>query len=197
MTTVKLISAAAYDSHMEMDTSILNTDISIAREVQKYISDPTRTHGEMDHGKDRKLASKRKWTDPEYHIKDSKDVPQKSAKISRDKNQFTELPFCGPYMKPHGVRGLSKHYNLKLDPKLGHEKCAILRIPCACIACTKMLDKPWADGINDNGQICYQHVVDCTYWPVLAYLNNFKTIHFNNKNTSSEDFDEVNHLVLD
>ena len=57
-------------------------------------------------------------------------------------NQFPEFPFCGPYPKPHGSRGLSNHYNLRYDLKLGHVICEICRIPCACVACTSMPDKP-------------------------------------------------------
>ena len=34
-------------------------------------------------------------------------------------NQFPALPFCGPHSKPHGARGLGKHYHLRYDPKLG------------------------------------------------------------------------------
>ena len=43
-------------------------------------------------------------------------------------NQFPALPFCGPRYKPHGERGLSKHYHLRFDPKLGNGVCAIRRI---------------------------------------------------------------------
>ena len=62
-------------------------------------------------------------------------------------NQFPELPFCGPHSKPHGTRGLSKQYHLRFDPKLGNGVCAIGRIPCACVACTSMIDKTWIYGI--------------------------------------------------
>ena len=58
-----------------------------------------------------------------------------------NKDQLPELPFCGPHPKPHGKRGLSKHYHLRFDPKLGHGICAICFIPCACVACTSMLDQ--------------------------------------------------------
>ena len=64
-----------------------------------------------------------------------------------DTNQFPELPFCGSHPKPHGERGSSKHYHLFFDPKLGHGICAICRIPCACVVCTSMLDKPCTSGI--------------------------------------------------
>ena len=55
-------------------------------------------------------------------------------------NQFPELLFSDPHSKPHGVRGLSKSYHLRFDPKLGMGACENTRIPCACVACTSMLD---------------------------------------------------------
>ena len=64
-----------------------------------------------------------------------------------DTNQPPALPVCGPHPKPHGARGLSKHYNLHFDPKLGHVICAILLIPCDCDTCTSMLDQPFIYGI--------------------------------------------------
>ena len=48
MPTVRLRGAADYDSQ----TSTANTDISLAREFQKHISDPTRAHILLNHGKD-------------------------------------------------------------------------------------------------------------------------------------------------
>ena len=58
-------------------------------------------------------------------------------------NKFPELSFCGPHIKPYGVRGLSKNYHIYFDPKLGHGTCAILRIICSFTKCTSMLDQPW------------------------------------------------------
>ena len=74
----------------------------------------------------------------------------KYVKIYCNTNQFPALPFCGPHSKPHGARGLGKHYHLRFDPKLGLGVCEILRIPCACVACTPMLDKPWIYGIPSD-----------------------------------------------
>ena len=62
-------------------------------------------------------------------------------------SQLPELSFCGPHSKPHGAKGLSKHYHLRFDPKPGTDICAIRRIPCACVACTSMIYKPWIYGI--------------------------------------------------
>ena len=96
--------------------------------------------------------------------------------------QLLALPFCGPREKSHGVRGLIKHYNLLLDPKLGHGKFEIRKRPCAGISYTTMLDMIWAYEFDPNIHLRYQPVVDCTYWPVLGFLNKFNTIKFNNKN---------------
>ena len=60
-----------------------------------------------------------------------------------------------------------------------------------------MLDKPWAAGVNSNSQSFYQPVVDCTYWPVLGPLNNWNIVNFTIKTISSEEFDEVHHVLLD
>ena len=67
-----------------------------------------------------------------------------------NKNQFPALPFCGKYSKPRVSIGMSKHYNLRFDPKLGNGVCVIHHIPCACVACTSILDKPWIYGIPSD-----------------------------------------------
>ena len=71
----------------------------------------------------------------------------KGVKMYCNTNQFPELLFCGPHYKPHGERGLGKYYRFSFDPTLGIGECAIRRIPCAFVACTTMLDKPWISGI--------------------------------------------------
>ena len=81
----------------------------------------------------------RKWIDREYHVQDNSDIEQKYMKMYCNTNQLPELSFYGPYYKPHDARGSSKHYNLRFNPKLGMGICEILRITCACVACTSML----------------------------------------------------------
>ena len=81
------------------------------------------------------------------HVQDNADISQQYVKIYCDTNQFPSLTFCVSYPKPHGARGLSNNYHLRFDPNLGHGICAILKIPCACIACTSMFDQPCIYGI--------------------------------------------------
>ena len=78
----------------------------------------------------------RKWTERNYHVQDNADVELKDVKKYCNTNQFPELSFSGTHSKPHGARGLSKHYHLRFYPKLGMVVCEILRIPCDCVACT-------------------------------------------------------------
>ena len=70
-------------------------------------------------------------------------------------------------------------------------------MPCACIACTSILDKPWIYGIQSTKQACYQPVINCTYWPVLVPYNNWTTIELTPKSIPSEEFDEIYQVVLD
>ena len=86
--------------------------------------------------------SERKWAGRKYHVQDNDDVSHKDVKMYCDTNQFPELPFCGPHPKPNVARGLSKHYHLRFDPKLGHVICEIFRILCACVGCTSILENP-------------------------------------------------------
>ena len=120
----------------------------------------------------------RKWTERKYHIQDNAAVELKYVKMYCNKHQFPALTFCGPHSKPHGSRGMSKHNHLRFDPKLGMGVCEICRIPCACVACTSMLDKTWMSGISSDKQERYKTVIKCNYWPVLGYFNNWDIILF-------------------
>ena len=104
--TVHLPGEADYYSQMLMHNSSENTDISLARKFKEYISDPTRAHGLLDQGKYRRLDSKFKWTDREYHVQHRKYLPQTSVKMSCYKTQVPELTFYSPNTKHHGVKGV-------------------------------------------------------------------------------------------
>ena len=65
-----------------------------------------------------------------------------------DTNQFPALPFCGSHPKNHRARGFGKNYHISFDSNLGHGICGIKHIPCACVACTLMLDQQWIYGVQ-------------------------------------------------
>ena len=122
-------------------------------------------------------------------MQDNAAVELKDVRIYCNTNQFPELLFSGPHSKPHGARGLSKHYKLRFYPKLGMGVCEIFRIPCACVACTSILYKPWICGISSDKQERYKPFTKCTYWPVLGAFNNWNIIQLSSKSTSSDTFD--------
>ena len=121
----------------------------------------------------------------------------KDVKMYCNTNQFPVLKFCGPHYKHYGASGLSKHYHLRFDPKIGMGVCAICRVPYACVACTPMLEKPWISDISSDKQESYKPVTKCTYWPVLGDFNNWNIIQLSSKSTSSDTFDEIHQVVLD
>ena len=112
-------------------------------------------------------------------------------------NQLPELSFCGPHSKPHGARGLSKQNHLRFNPKLGNGACTICRIPCSCVACTSVLDKPWISGTPSDKQERYKPVNNCTYWPLVGPLNNWNIIQLSQKSTPYDTFDEIHQVFLD
>ena len=112
-------------------------------------------------------------------------------------NQFPELPFCGPHSKPHGARGLSKHYPLRFDPKLGIGICEIHFIARDCVACTSILDKYCISYIPPDKQEHHKPVTNCTYWPVLGSFNSCNIIQLSHDSTPSDAFDEINQVVID
>ena len=138
----------------------------------------------------------RKWIDRQYHAQNNSDVEHQDVKMYCNTNKFPELSFCGPYSKPHGARGLNKHYHLRFYPKLGMGICAISRIPCSCVECTLMLDKPWISGIPSDEQERYKPVTKCTYWPVLGSFNNWNIIELSQRSTPSDSFYEIHQVVL-
>ena len=111
--------------------------------------------------------------------------------------QFPALQFCGPHSKPHGARGLSKHYHLRFDPKIGNGVCENSRTACACSECTIIIDKPWISGIPFKKQERYQPVTNCTYWPVLGLFNNCNIIQLSQKSIPYGPFDEIHQVVID
>ena len=90
---------------------------------------------------------------------------------------------------------MSKHYHLCFGPKLGNGICAICRIPCACVACTSMLYKPWIYGAPLKK--CYQPVTKCTYCPVLGSFKNCNIIQLSQESTPFDAFYEIHQVVLD
>ena len=112
------------------------------------------------------------WKNRQYHVQDNYAVEHQDVKIHCNTSQWPELSFCGPHYKPYGSKGLITHYHLILDKKLGMGICAIFRIPCGCVACSSMLDKPWISSITPDEQDCYIPINKFTYWTLLGSFKN-------------------------
>ena len=73
-----------------------------------------RKDGVVDQGKNNKQFVEIKWTYIQYPVQDNADVSHQYVKMYCNTNQLPALPLCGTHSKPHGARGLIKHY-LVLD----------------------------------------------------------------------------------
>ena len=113
LSKVQLHGSIRFDSQIKIHTGTEKKDVSLAREFKDHLEGKHRKNGFIDQGKPRKIFMNREWTERKYHIQDNDDVELNDVKMYCNTNQFPTLPFCGPYSKPHGARGLSKHYHLR------------------------------------------------------------------------------------
>ena len=90
----------------------------------------------------------------------NKYVGHQDVKMYCATNQFPELKLLGPNNKPHGVRGLGKHYHMCFDTKIGHDTCETSCIPFACTLYTYIIDQPRVPGFPSWQQPCYQPIQD-------------------------------------
>ena len=119
---VQLPGSVRFDSQIKIHTGTENKDVSLAQEFKNRLEEEHRQNGAIDQENSRKLFMERKWTERKYHVQDNAAVELKDVKIDYNINKFPALPFCGPHSKPHGTRGLAKHYHLRFDPKLGRHR---------------------------------------------------------------------------
>ena len=179
-----------------MHTGNENQYVSLAKEFKDHLEGEHNRNGAIDQVKSIKGFMERKWTKRKYHVQDNAAVELKDVKMYCNTNQFPALSFCRPHSKPHGARGWSKHYHFRFDPKLDIGVCAIHCIPCDCVACTSMLDKPWISVISSDKQERYKPVTKCTYWPVLVAFNNWNIIQLSHKSNPYDTFDEIHQVVI-
>ena len=149
MTTGQFPGSELFDSKIVVHIATQNFDVSLALEFQIHLSNASRKHGILDHG-NRKKCKIFFLTNRYYHVGHNKDVNHQYMNMYSATTQFSELHLIGPHNKPHGVRGLGKHYHIHFDPKIGHDTCEISHIPSDYSLCTYMLDQPWESGIIEH-----------------------------------------------
>ena len=128
MSKVQLPGSIIFDSQIKIHTGKERKYVSLSSKIKNHLEGENCKNNVIDQGKSRKRFINRKWTEKKYHIQDNADVELKYVKIYCNTNQFSALPFCVPHSKTHGARGLSKHYNLRFDPKIG-ERRDLKRVP--------------------------------------------------------------------
>ena len=136
ISTVQIPGSKIFDSQMQIHTGNQKCRVSFAKEFQDHLTKEHPKNSVFDQVKNNKRFMEIKLTDRKYHLQYNADVAHQDMKMYCNTNQFPELLFFGPHSKPHGARGLSKHYHFRFDPKLGNGVCALFHISCDCTACT-------------------------------------------------------------
>ena len=111
MSKVQLPGSIRFDSQIKIHTGTEKKYVSLAREFKDHLEGEHRKNGVIDQGKSRKRFMNRRWIEIKYHGQDNAEVELTDVKIYCNTNQFPTLHFCGPHSKPHGARGLGKHYH--------------------------------------------------------------------------------------
>ena len=128
--------------------------------------------------KSSKRQSERKFSKKTYHIQKKQDVPHRNIAMTWTKSKFPKLKFANNKQKIRGSSSVLSHYHYRFDPRLGHGKCAMRRIPCLCEQCCEMLDKKWIPRVQAENQPCYSPVTNCKYHKILGDYNNWIIMSF-------------------
>ena len=86
MSNIQLPGSKTFDSHILMHSFTPKNDVGLAKEFQKHQSKDDRKHEVIDQGKYRKISSKIKWTDIEYHVQDNSYAAYNYVKFYFDTN---------------------------------------------------------------------------------------------------------------
>ena len=147
--------------------------------------------------KSNKRQSGRKYSKKTYHIQKKKDVPYRNIAMTWTKSKFPKLKIAKNKEKIRDSSSVLSHYHYRFDPRLGHGKCAMRRIPCLCDQCCEMLDKKWIPGVNAENQPCYSPVLNCKYHDILGDYNNWIIMPFiTYSNTCEDDIEELHKSIL-
>ena len=88
MSTVQLPGSNRFDSQMQMHTGNQKDDVSLAKELQHFMTKNNRKNGVIDQVKYKKQYMERKWTYRQYHVQDNSYVEKQDLKIYCNTNQF-------------------------------------------------------------------------------------------------------------
>jgi len=178
------------EKRMAAHAMVEDAKASLAAEAKRLLSDPARKHG-VQGGADRKKLAAGKMSERRYFVQDPKKV------------QFTSVKKVVKGLPTGEHNGLLGHYNVRADKDLGVGRVALRRVPHACAACLKQLDKPWCPGVPPEEQPRYASSTECELWPIFEQedgepgLNDWKIVQLvSTKDSSAEEEEEVQRVVL-
>ena len=93
MATVQLPDSKRFDNQIAAHTAIQNTYVNLAQEFQKYLSNESRKHFVINHGKHKKVKLK-KWKNRQYRVLHNKHVNHQDVKIYCVTKQFPKHKVC-------------------------------------------------------------------------------------------------------
>ena len=74
LSTVQLTGSKTFENNILMHYCTQKKDVSLAKEFRKHLSNYDCKHGVIYQGKYRKISSKRKFIDREYHVQDNANI---------------------------------------------------------------------------------------------------------------------------
>ena len=90
MATVQLPWSKQFNTQMLVHITTQNNDVILSQEFLKHFSNESRKHGIIDNGKQKKMPSKKNWTDRDHHVQHNKFVNNQDMKMYCATNQFPE-----------------------------------------------------------------------------------------------------------
>ena len=174
-------------SRMAAHSMIGESELSLAAESKRLLSDPARFSGvKSEGGKRAKREQAAKMLGRRYHVQESADV------------KFGKLNMSAVGFMAGEHNGLLAHYNFQVSKELGVGRAATRRIPCACESCLAQMEEPWTPGVAAELQPRYASSTGCIRWKIFEGLNDWKIIDLLPKKESDpEEVEEAHAQVLE
>ena len=80
LSTVQIPGSKIFDLWMQIHTGTQNDDVSLAKEIQHFLTKTHRKDGVIDQVKNSKQLMERKWIDIKYRVQDNADVAHQDVK---------------------------------------------------------------------------------------------------------------------
>ena len=119
-------------------------------------------------------------------------------KMWRNNKLFTSLNVINGKSSPYVSKGIIRHYNYRLDPKLGPGIVAIIIIPCIFHACTTMLSLSWYSKTKEAfNQPRYGILYNCKCSQIIGCHNNWIIMNIFDYGRDKEYYKHTNKTILD